>query len=400
MVNRHKAALAALAAGGALVVSACGGSSSGGSAAPKSSSSSSSTSNISYTSFTTDFSVMKQLSSVAAAGKGKVGVLLPDTVTSARYVEFDAPYLTKAFETAGIASSDLTVQNAHGDNATQVSQAQADITNGATVLVLDPLTSGVGAQIEKYAKQHGVAVVDYDRITLGGQRSYYVSFNNVTVGKLIGTGFADCLTAWKVSKPTLIEMRGDPTDNNATQFAQGYDSVIAQHSDWTVAAKPAGTWDPPTALTEFTQALTAHSTVNSAIIPNDNNAAPIASYLQKHGVKAKTFPLTGQDATSTGLQNILLGWQCGSVYKPIQIEAQAAAAVALYVRAGQTPPSALVNATTKDTQTGTDVPSVLLVPIWVTTKNMESTVIHDGAVKASQVCTGSVAAACTAAGIS
>jgi D-xylose transport system substrate-binding protein len=397
----------AFAAGVLMLVSACSNSSttSSGTASPSSSATTSPAAqtsgvpDVSAAGFSSSFSSMTKLAPLVTAGKGKVGVLLPDTTSSARYVEFDAPLLTKAFTTAGLPASDLSVQNAHGDNATQVSQAQADITNGATVLVLDPLTSGVGAQIESYAKQHGATVIDYDRLTLGGSRAYYISFNNVRVGQLIGTGFASCATAWGVTKPEIIEMVGDPTDNNATLFAEGYNSVIAANPTWHVVAKPAGTWDPSTALSEFTQALTANKNANSAIIPNDENAAPIISYLQKHGVKAKTFPITGQDATSVGLQNILLGYQCGTVYKPIDIEAQAAAAVALYVRAGKTPPSDLVNGTTKDTQANQNVPSVLLTPEWVTTQNMESTVIKDGAVTAAQICTGTVQSACSADGI-
>ena len=402
MLIKRKAAIAAIAAGGLVTLAACGGSSSGGggSTGGSSSSGSGNVPDVSATSFTSDFSAMAQLKDLAASGKGKIGVLLPDTVTSARYVEFDAPLLTKAFEAAGLTSSDFNVQNAHGDNATQVSQAQADITNGASVLIVDPLTSGVGAQIEKYAKQHGAAVIDYDRLTLGGQRSYYISFDNVKVGELIGQGFADCAKAWGVNNPQIIEMKGDPTDNNATLFAQGYEKIIAQNSNWKVVAKPAGTWDPPTALNEFTQALTAHSNANGAIIPNDANDAPIINYLQKHGVKAKTFPTTGQDASSVGLQNVLAGYQCGTVYKPIQLEAQAAAAVAIYVRAGKTPPSDLVNGQTDDSQANTQVPSVLLTPVWVTPDNMADTVIKDGAVKASDICTKALKSACAAAGIS
>jgi D-xylose transport system substrate-binding protein len=401
MLNMRKPAVAALAAGGLITLAACGGSSSGGAPATGGSTSSSSASvpDVSATAFTTDFSAMAQLKDLAASGKGKIGILLPDTVTSARYVEFDAPLLTKAFQAAGLTSSDFTVQNAHGDNATQVSQAQADITNGASVLIVDPLTSGVGARIESYAKQHGAAVIDYDRLTLGGARSYYISFDNVKVGELIGQGFADCAKSWGVNSPQIIEMKGDPTDNNATLFAQGYDKIIAQNSSWKVLAKPGGTWDPPTALNEFTQALTANSSANGAIIPNDANAAPIINYLQKHGVKAKTFPTTGQDGSSVGLQNILAGYQCGTVYKPIYLEAQAAAAVAIYVRAGKTPPSDLVNGQTEDSQAKTQVPSVLLTPVWVTTANMASTIIKDGAVKASDICTKALKSACQAAGI-
>jgi D-xylose transport system substrate-binding protein len=345
---------------------------------------------------------MAGLKSLAASGKGNVAVILPDTTSSTRYVEFDAPYLKEALSDAGLSSSQFVVQNALGSDATQFSDAQSDITKGASVLVVDPLDSGVGAHIESYAKQHGVAVVDYDRLTLGGTRSYYVSFDNVKVGQVMGQGLVSCISAWGVKKPDVIVMKGAPTDNNATLFAQGYDGVMSSYfksGQWVDVSNPAGTWDPPTALSEFQQQYTAHKNINSALIPNDENGAPIIHYLQGQGVKAKTFPTTGQDATLTGLQNILAGYQCGTVYKPIYLEAQAAAALAIYVRAGQTPPSSLVNGTTEDTTAHTSVPSVLLNPEWVTTANMNSTVIADKFVPASQLCKG-YTAACTAAGIS
>lgn len=344
---------------------------------------------------------MAQLKSVAAAGKGKITAILPDTVTSARYTEFDAPDLTKAMQTAGVPASDISVVNAQGKDAQELTDAQAAITGGATVLIMDPLDSGVGAQIESYAKSHGVPVIDYDRLTLGGSRDYYVSFDNVQVGKLIGQGFVQCVQDWGVKDPQFIEMKGAPTDNNATLFAQGYDSVLKPLEDsgkYKKVAEPAGTWDPPTAKTEFVQALTAHPNINSAVIPNDENGAPIISYLKSHGVKAKTFPMTGQDATLVGLQNILTGYQCGTVYKPIYLEAQAAVALALYLRAGQTPPAALVNGKTADTTSKTQVPSVLLTPEWVTPKNMNDTVVKDKFVPAAQLCKG-FTAECTAAGI-
>ena len=345
---------------------------------------------------------MAQLKSLAASGKGDVGVILPDTVSSARYVEFDAPYLTKALETAGLKSSQFSVQNAQGSDATQLSDAQADITKGASVLIVDPLDAGVGTSIEKYAKSHGVAVIDYDRLTLGGTRAYYVSFNNVNVGKLLGQGLVSCVSAWGVKKPNTLVMFGAPTDNNATLFAQGYNAVLNplfSAGTWVKVGSAAGTWDPPTAETEFQGQYTAHKNINSVLTPNDENAAPIIHYLQTLGVKAKTFPVTGQDATLIGLQNILAGYQCGTVYKPIYLEAQAAAALAMYVRAKATPPSALVNATTEDTTSHTSVPSVLLIPTWVTPTNMNSTVIADKFVTAAQLCTTAYKAACTAAGI-
>jgi D-xylose transport system substrate-binding protein len=359
-------------------------------------------SNVSTTSFNNSFTFMKEFKSLAAAGKGKVAAILPDTVSSTRYVEFDAPDITKALSTAGLSSSQYVVQNALGSDATQLTDAQTDISNGATVLLVDPLDSGVGAQIESYAKSRGVKVIDYDRLTLGGSRSYYVSFNNVTVGKVMGEGLVSCVSAWHVSKPQVVVMHGAVTDNNATLFAQGYDSVINPYfkdGKWKAVAHTAGTWDPPTAETEFQAVYTAHTSTNAALIPNDETGAPIITYLQSLHVKPKTFPTTGQDASLTGLQNVLSGYQCGTVYKPIYLEAQAAVALALYLRAGKTPPKSLVNGKTEDTMASVSVPSVLETPTWVTTKNMNATVIKDNFVPASQLCAGSYAADCTAAGI-
>jgi len=396
------AAGVAIAASAALALAACGSSSS---STPKSGGSGTSgpVPQLSVSSLNNSFSAMTALKPLAARGKGNVAVILPDTVSSTRYVEFDAPYLKESFVKAGLKTSQFTVQNALGQDATQFSDAQTAITKGASVLLVDPLDSGVGARIETYAKSHGVVVIDYDRLTLGGTRKYYVSFNNVLVGTKLGQGLVSCIAAWHVKKPQVIVMRGAPTDNNATLFAQGYDAVLApffKSGKYKDVSNPAGTWDPPTALSEFQQQFTAHPNINAALIPNDENGAPIIHYLQGKGIKPKTFPTTGQDATLTGLQNVLAGFQCGTVYKPIYLEAQAAAALAMYVRAGVTPPSTLLNGTTTDPSTKTSVASVLLTPEWVTPANMNSTVIADKFVPASQLCSGKFAKACTAAGIS
>jgi D-xylose transport system substrate-binding protein len=388
-----------------LAAAACSSSASSSSSSGSTSSSSSAgaTPSISISDLNRTFDAMAELKPLAAEGKGSVGVILPDTVSSARYTEFDAPYLSQALATAGLTPSQYSVVNAQGSDATELSDAQEDITNGASVLIMDPLDSGVGASIESYAKSHGVAVIDYDRLTLGGSRAYYDSFNNVEVGTLIGKGFVACATAEHVAKPNVLVMRGAPTDNNATLFAQGYDAVLAPYfssGKYVNVGTPAGTWDPPTAESEFQQQFTAHKNINSVLTPNDENAAPIIHYLQTQGVKPNTFPVTGQDATLVGLQNILSGYQCGTVYKPIYLEAQAAVALAMYVRAGKTPPSSLVNNTTQDSQENKAVPSVLLTPEWVTTSNMNSTVIADQFVPAQQLCVGSFAAACKTAGIS
>jgi len=357
---------------------------------------------LSATSFTSDFSAMSSLKSLAAAGHGEVATILPDTVSSTRYVEFDQPDITKALETAGLPSSDIVVQNAQASDSTQLTDAETDITKGATVLMVDPLDSGVGAQIESYAKTHGVAVIDYDRLTLGGSRSYYVSFDNVKVGTVMGQGLVSCITAWNVTNPQVVVMHGAVTDNNATLFAQGYNAVLAPYfssGKYTNVVDTAGTWDPPTAETEFQEAYTAHKNINAALIPNDETGAPIITYLQGLKIAPKTFPTTGQDASLTGLQNILSGYQCGTVYKPIFLEAQAASALALYLRASKTPPAALVNGTTSDSTANVQVPSILLTPEWVTTANMNATVIKDNFVPATQLCAGTYAADCTAAGI-
>jgi D-xylose transport system substrate-binding protein len=395
-----KVALTAVAGSAALVIAACGSSGSSGSSGG---STSSSVPKLSLSQIDNTFSAMTTLKPLAAKGKGTVAVILPDTVSSTRYVEFDAPYLKESFQKAGLKSSQYVVQNALGSDATQFSDAQTDITKGATVLVVDALDSGVGAHIESYAKAHGVPVIDYDRLVLGGQRKYYVSFNNVQVGKLIGQGMVSCVAAWGVKKPQLIVMKGAPTDNNATLFAQGYDAVLApkfSSGGWKDVSNPAGTWDPPTALSEFQQQYTAHPNINAALIPNDENGAPIIHYLTNKGIKPKTFPTTGQDATLTGLQNILANYQCGTVYKPIYLEAEATAALAMYIRAGVVPPASLVNGSTEDTQSKVAVKSVLLTPKWVTATNMNSTVIADKFVPASQLCAGKYAAPCSAAGIS
>jgi D-xylose transport system substrate-binding protein len=359
---------------------------------------------ISATSFTNDFSAMKQLTSLAAQGKGLVGVLLPDTTTSTRYVSYDAPFMTQAFQAAGLTSAQFKVDNAQGSDDTMKTQADADITEGATVLIVDPNTPGGGAAIEADAASKGVKVIDYDRLTLGGAAGrIYVSFDNVKVGALIGQGLVDCITAWNVSKPNILVMDGAATDNNATLFANGYNGVLKPHFDsgeYVKVGEPAGSWTPSVAATTFEQQYTAHPNINAAITPNDDNANAVIAQLQKLNIPAKKFPTTGQDASLPGLQNVLKGYQCGTVYKPIYLEAQAAAAIALYLRAGQTPPSALQNGTTKDSQANADVPSVLLTPIWVNAQNMASTVVKDSFRKASEICISAVAAACTAAGIS
>jgi len=360
--------------------------------------SSASTPTVKNSTFNTSFSTMKYLKSVVKKGKGSIAVILPDTKTSARYTEFDAPYLKQAFKAAGLTSKQYIVQNAQGSDATQFNMAQADIAKGAKVLLVDPLDSTTGALIEQYAKDHGVKTIDYDRLTLGGARHYYVSFDNVKVGQLIGNGEVSCLAAWNVPSPTVLYISyGSPTDNNATLFAKGYNGVLTTAGFNTSATtgtgnkqtvlESAGTWDGNQALLDFQGAFTAHPTINAVLTPNDNNASGIIAYLQSKGLKPKTIPFTGQDASLVGFQNVISGYQCGTVYKPIWLEAQAAAALAVYLRAGLKPPAGLVNGTTPDTLEHRAVPSVLLTATWVTPDKVQATVIKDKVISASQLCT-------------
>jgi D-xylose transport system substrate-binding protein len=384
-----------------MVLAACSNSDDGGSGTP---SDSASTPQIDAAAFTADFSLMSQLTDLAAQGDGLIGVLLPDTTSSTRYVQYDAPYLTKAFETAGLSSDQFLVQNAQGSASKMQSQAEAMISQGASVLLVDPLDAGSGAAIENTATDAGVAVIDYDRLVTGGPKDrYYVSFDNVKVGKLIGEGEVDCIDAWKVNDPNILIMNGDPTDNNAKLFNQGYMDVLQPKFDdgtYTKAGEPAGTWDPQTAATTFEQQYTANADINAVVTPNDDNANAVIAVLKKNEIEPKTFPTTGQDASLPGLQNILTGYQCGTVYKPIYLEAQAAAALAIFLRAGVSPPETLVNSTTTDSELSAEIPSVLTTPIWVTSENMADTVVKDKAVEVKDLCAGDVAQACTDAGIS
>jgi D-xylose transport system substrate-binding protein len=240
-----------------------------------------------------------------------------------------------------------------------------------------------------------VKVIDYDRLQSNG--AAYVSFNNVSVGTLIGKGLLTCLSAWKVKSPLVYVMDGSATDPNAAQFASGYDAVLnkagykAQEGgagNSKTINESAGTWDPPTALKDFQGAYAASKDkINAVVTPNDENAAPIITYLQKLGLGPKTIPFTGQDATLAGFQNILSGYQCGTVYKPSWQEAQAAAIAALFLDAGHAIPGSLLTGKTELTGTKTMVPTVELAPTWVTTANIETTVIKDGVINKYALCT-------------
>ncbi len=371
---------------------------------------------LSVTSFDQAFTVMPQLKGLHDAGSGLVGVILPDTTSSTRYVAFDAPYLKSAFDAAGYSSSQYKIDNAQGDDAKELALAQADITAGAKVLIFDPLNGTVGAAIQAAAAQHNVKTISYDRATFQGTNVYYVSFDNVQVGKLIGQGFLDCVTAWGVTNPQVFELDGgENSDPNAVSFAQGYNQVIWGDSTTPLTAgktnskgytlvgdQIAANWVNATGGTIFQQQFTAHKNINATVEANDGLGNAVITVLKNQNVPAKKVPTTGQDATLQGMTNVLQGYQCGSVYKAVYLEAQDAVTLATILRAGQTPPSALLNGTTSPPSgtAGSQQPASLLVPIWVTVSNMNATVIKDKFVDSGALCSAAGAAACSAAGIS
>jgi D-xylose transport system substrate-binding protein len=324
--------------------------------------------------------------------KGKVGVILPDTQSSARYESFDRPLLEAAFKAAGV---DYDIQNAQGDTTRFASIADGMIQKGVSVLIVDSLDNASGAAVEQKAKAAGLKTIDYDRLTLGGTSDYYVSFDNVKVGELQGQGLVDCLK--DKSSAQIIEINGSPDDNNATLFKQGYDSVLDKKytSGWKkVGDKSTAKWAPATAATNFEQLLSANSgKVDGVLSANDDMAQAIITVLKKNGLKV---PITGQDATVAGLQSVLAGDQCMTVYKPIKTEAEAAARLAISLLKGE---KADTNGTVKDTTANRDVPSVLGIPVAITKTNAKQ-VVDDGFVTKDKLCADKFAALCTAAGIS
>lgn len=347
------------------------------------------------------FARLDRLKEAAAAGQGKIAVLLPDTRSSARWATVDAPGFERAFQQMGLTPDDYIISNAQGSPQTQRTQAEQAITAGASILLITNLDSGSGAAIQADAVARGVTVIDYDRLTLNGSAQFYVSFDNKNVGERMAQGLEQCIADWKVDKPQIFHLGGSPTDNNATLVEQGYDEVLGRLYDAGTATRVGAVrvtnWDNQVGLTMFEQALQANPHINAALTANDGLGQAAISVLKNNGVAPFTFPTTGQDATLQGLQNVLTGYQCMTVYKPIYREAAAAAAVAVMVRAGQTLGAELVNGE-YDAESH-KVPSILLEPVSVTSKNMADTVVADGFVTAKDLCVNEVADACAKVGI-
>ncbi|MGY2001865.1 sugar ABC transporter substrate-binding protein [Blastococcus sp. SYSU DS1024] len=325
---------------------------------------------------------------------GKVGVILPDTASSARWESADRPLLEAAFEEAGV---EYDIQNAQGDAQRMATIAEQMITEGVTVLAITNLDSASGAAIQRQAEQQGVQTIDYDRLTLGGESDYYVSFDNVEVGRLQGEGLAQCLEENGLTEANIAFLNGSPDDNNATLFSQGAHEVLDPMDQYTVVAEQAvPEWDNQQAATIFEQMYTqAGGDIQGVLAANDGLANAVVSILARNNA-AGEVPVTGQDATVEGLQNILAGRQCMTVYKPIEEEANALAELAVALVNGEEPE---VDGSVEDPEGDREVPSVLLEPVSIFRENV-SRVIEDGYQSAEDVCTGEFAAACEELGIS
>ncbi|SCG54906.1 sugar ABC transporter substrate-binding protein [Micromonospora coxensis] len=329
--------------------------------------------------------------------KPKIGVILPDSKSSARWEGADRKFLEEAFKAANV---DYDIQNAQGDKNAFQTIADQMITNGVTALMIVNLDSGTGKAVLDKAKSQGVATIDYDRLTLGGSAQYYVSFDNEAVGKLQGEGLAKCLTDKGVKNPAIAYLNGSPTDNNATLFKNGYDSVLKPKFDakeyTQVADDSVPDWDNAQAATIFEQQLTkAGGKIDGVLAANDGLGNAAISVLKKNKLNGKV-PVTGQDATPQGLQNILAGDQCMTVYKAIKEEAKAASELAIAVAKGEKKET---GQTVKDPEGGRDVAAVLLTPKAIYKENVKD-VIADGFVTKDEVCTGAYAKLCADAGIS
>lgn len=333
------------------------------------------------------------------APNGKVGVILPETASSARWEGFDKPMLEAALRAEGF---DPDVQNAQGDVQKFTTLADGMIAQGVKVLIIASINSEVGGAVAAKAKNAGIPTIDYDRLNLGGSSDYYVSFDNVKVGELQGQGLADALEGKKGAE--VIEIEGAPTDNNATLFHEGQRNVLQPLYDngtlELVRSQPIDDWNNQKGGTTFEQILTGNGgKVDGVVAANDGLAGAIITVLKKNGLNGRV-PVTGQDATPDGLKAILRGDQYMTVFKPVKEEAEATAKLAAALAKGDTAAAdALAKDVSDDPEGNREVKSVLLEPYLITKDNVKR-VVDEGYVKASEICTGEIKQTCSELGIS
>jgi D-xylose transport system substrate-binding protein len=322
----------------------------------------------------------------AGAGTGKVGIILPDTKSSQRWVSDDPKFLKAAFDAAGVP---VDIRNAEGNKDTFVSIADDMIASGVRVLMIVNLDSVSGKAVLDRAKAAGIKTIDYDRLTLNGGADFYVSFDNFGVGVLQGQFLKKCLAEKGYENPVVAELNGSPTDNNATEFKNGYDSVLQPMYDEALYTKGPDQSVPDWVNEEggviFEQMLEQQPRIRGVLAANDGLANAVIGVLKKKKLNGEV-PVTGQDATIQGLQNILTGDQCMTVYKAIKPEAEAAASLAIKLYNGETPSTAEL-AQQKDPESGAYVWFVKLQPKAIDRTNIDD-VIKDGFVERDALCKG------------
>ena len=332
------------------------------------------------------------------AKSGKIALLLPESKT-ARYESQDRPNFERKLKELCPDCEEI-YSNADQDASKQQQQAEAALTQGAKVLVLDPVDAASAAAIVTRASQSKVPVISYDRLISNAKVDYYISYDNAKVGKLQATSLLDKLKKDGESSGGLVMINGAPTDNNAKLFKEGAHSVI-DDSGYKVAKEyDTPDWSPDKAQSEMEQAITALGKTGfvGVYAANDGNAGGAIAAMKSNGVDPKKVPVTGQDAELAGIQRIVAGEQYMTVYKAIKPEAEAAATLAVALLRGEDPPSGLVNTKTANGSAG-DIPSVIMDPVAVTVDNINDTIIKDKFWTAAQICTGQYAAGCKSAGI-
>ena len=330
----------------------------------------------------------------------KVGVILPDATTSPRWEANDRPSLQAAFDAAGIESD---IQNADGDTAKFGSICDGMINEGVQVLMIVNLDSESGSACLKKAADAGIQSIDYDRLTLGGGASYYVSFDNVVVGQLMGEGLATCLEDMGKTKANIAFINGDPTDNNAALFKSGYQGALQpmiDSGDFTLVGDQTGLWDATEAGKVFDAIYTDNDgKVDGIVSANDTMAGGIVARLKANGLDGKV-PVTGQDASVEGLQRVLAGTQCMTVYKDTNLEAKAASDLAIALINGDTAAAdALATGEVEDTVLGVMVPSVLATPESIFPEGVAKVVVEDEFQPIADVCTPDFAKYCEKYGV-
>jgi D-xylose transport system substrate-binding protein len=331
-------------------------------------------------------------------GGGKIALLLPESKTT-RYEAHDHPEFEAALK-AECPDCELIYSNADQDAAKQQQQVEAALTDGAEVLVLDPVDSASAAGMANLAKQQGVPVISYDRLILESDAvDYYVSFDNVRVGELQGEALVGKLAEDGSPTGPIIKIKGSPTDNNAKLFNEGAQSKFDEAGVEVAQEYDTPDWSPDKAQQEMDQAITAvgKDGFTGVYAMNDGTAGGAIAAMKGAGVDPKVVPVTGQDAELEAIQRIIAGEQFMTVYKATKLETAAAAKLAVAALNGEDPPEGLING---ESDNGVkSVPSVLEVPVAVTIDNVQDTVFKDGYQTVEDVCVGDFAQACQAAGI-